>query len=144
MGDLVEEKQLLAHPEKNGWRGTNASVESTESSGRPSKYSIDQVRLLKALLEVMASGRESGGWSQIASPSSRVPGKDEGKPNSSEDAKKSEVVTNNAILGKALPHTNYELYHHASTDKQPTKNNSDSPSNSKLLLPILMSCVRIV
>ena len=147
--DLVEEKQLLSHPElkteKSRRRSSSVSIGSTDSSGS-GKYGIDQVRLLKALLEVMASGRESGGWSQIKSPPSHATSeKHDGKPKSSEDAKKGEVA-NNGIVGKALPHNNYEMYHQASSDKphpsSPKK--SDGPSNSKLLLPILMSCVRIV
>jgi hypothetical protein len=41
--DLVEEKKLL----------TNEVMQ---------KYSIDQVRLIKSVLEIMKSGRENGGW----------------------------------------------------------------------------------
>ena len=51
--DLIEEKGLLSY--------TN-QVNDKESKTTP-KYSIDQVRLLKSLLEVMSSGRESSGWS---------------------------------------------------------------------------------
>jgi hypothetical protein len=41
--DLVEEKKLL----------TNEVMQ---------KFSIDQVRLIKSVLEIMKSGRENGGW----------------------------------------------------------------------------------
>lgn len=134
--DLVEEKQLLAYAEKASRRGSNASAASDSSR----KYDIDQVRLLKALLEVMASGRESGGWSQIKPPTSHEHHQDDGK--STSDGK--EDIANNGI-GKALPHSNYELYHQASSGTPHQSNlKTDGPSNSKLLLPILQSCVRIV
>lgn len=63
--DLVEEKQLLTSPQQSKrsliiTNGTDAKDNKNGSS--PGKYSIDQVRLLKSLLEMMASGRESAGW----------------------------------------------------------------------------------
>jgi len=141
--DLVEEKQLLSQPETTNGRGSIMSIDSGSGSR---KYGIDQVRLLKALLDVMASGRESGGWSsQIKFTPHATSQEDVGKPNSKEDSKNNEVASDDSI-GKALPHSNYELYHQASSDKHHQSNakKSDCPSNSKLLLPILQSCVRIV
>ena len=44
--DLVEEKRLL----------------SDDSTNAVPKFSIDQVRLIKSVLEIMKSGRESSGW----------------------------------------------------------------------------------
>lgn len=44
--DLVEEKKLLADDPNNAIP----------------KFSIDQVRLIKSVLEIMKSGRESSGW----------------------------------------------------------------------------------
>jgi hypothetical protein len=44
--DLVEEKKLL----------------SNEPNIATFKFSIDQVRLIKSVLEVMKSGRENSGW----------------------------------------------------------------------------------
>lgn len=128
--DLVEEKKLLSHPEKSNRRGSNANM---DPSG-PRKYGIDQVRLLKALLEVMASGRESGGWSQIESSKSQ---KEDSKAKPGEDSKKNDS-TKNGALEKAQPHSNYDLYHQSSSKK------SEGHSNSKLLLPILQSCLRII
>lgn len=160
---LFDEKQLLDKSDKSEKsrrrRGSNLSIgsnkssrsnrsnrsnRSTLSSNGALKYGIDQVRLLKALLEVMASGRESGGWSQMKSPSSHATSQsDDGKLLSSEDE-----TTNGGGLGKTLPHNNYDLYH-ASRDNSPSRNSERlksklESSNSKLLLPILMSCVRIV
>jgi len=128
--DLIEEKKLLCQPEKMNRRGSNISFMSDGSW----KYGIDQVRLLKALLEVMLSGRESGGWEQI-------------KPRTSKknDVTKKEHASIKGV-GQALPHSNYELYNQSSSDShhQLGHKKSDGSSNSKLLLPILQSCVRIV
>lgn len=116
--DLVEEKKLLS---------------STHSSSSR-KYDIDQVRLLMALLEIMASGRESGGWLQSTHSSAHPLAQVDEKPNLIETNTKNNDAVN--IIDKALPHTNYEMYHQAK--------NSNGASTSKLLLPILQSCVRIV
>ena len=114
--DLVEEKQLLTQADTGSRPSSdNASVGSDSSR----KYGIDQVRLLKALLEVMASGRESGGWSQV-----KPPAKSDG-----EEAKKNEGTDSSGVA--TAPHSNHGV-------------KACGLSNSKLLLPILQSCVRIV
>jgi hypothetical protein len=109
--DLVEEKQLLSS--------------TLSSSSR--KYGIDQVRLLIALLEVMASGRESGGWLQCTHLDSRSASLVDEKPCLGQHDSKNKGTIN----GKGQ-----DLYHQAKS--------SITPSTSKLLLPILQSCVRIV
>lgn len=103
--DLVEEKKLLSSPH----------------CGSSRKYDIDQVRLLIALLEVMASGRESGGWLQSSHPICHISSQVDEKP------RLREHNTNG---------TGEEMYQQAKSSK--------IPSTSKLLLPILQSCVRIV
>jgi len=130
--DLCEEKQLLSQAEidmatNTNRRGSGFSMSTASDDTR--KYGIDQVRLLKALLEVMASGRESGGWAQIKSPSSPVTSQDDDR---GEDASKNDTSNGTA---KAIPSGTYDLYHQASSEEQ---------QQSKLLLPILQSCVRIV
>ena len=134
--DLVEEKKLLSQPDRASRRGSNVSF---NVDGSPRKYGIDQVRLLKALLEIMASGRESGGWSQIKPPSSHPKDAKPGGESKSGDNVKKDDAANNGALDKALPHSNYDLYHQTAGAKK-----ANGPSNSKLLLPILQSCLRII
>lgn len=138
--DLVEEKKLLCN----------------ESSKSTPKFSIDQVRLLKALLEIMSSGRESSGWCDCPDhdqlfPShkavthillfslfrhqlQRAPNQqpaDGGLPNS---------------VGKAIEdastQSNYEIYNNQQASKQSAATKPNP--NSKLLLPILQSSLRLV
>ena len=118
--DLIEEKQLLSCPDQvKGGIDDNegGSTSSKESSSVSRKYSIDQVRLLKALLEIMESGRESGGWAQIEAKLTGIP------QNESSDAQNEDGLPANA-------HTK--------------RRRSMNSENSKLLLPILQSCLRIV
>jgi hypothetical protein len=130
--DLVEEKELLSFPFRNN---------STNDADSSRKYSIDQVRLIKSLLEVMSSGRECGGWAQINPSSPRLTSDDH-----QIDDKKVETVE--STVEDSLPHRNYELYHNTSgVGKQLSTANVKKPgelSSSKLLLPILQSCVRIL
>ena len=139
--DLVEEKDLISQPDKTNRRGSIASYDCNGTK----KYSIDQVRLLKALLEVMASGRECGGWAQIKPSTSSLNSEEVGRVVEYKTDAKTDTALNNTVEN-SLPHSNYELYHQASSSKQheslPRK--PSDPSNSKLLLPILQSCVRIV
>ena len=98
--DLVEERKLLSKPEQRSRNRRHSRRSSSGSKeGNPEwkySYSIDQVRLLKALLELMSSGRESDGWCQLP------------KPDETEEKK------------------------------------TAATSNSKLLLPILQSCLRVI
>jgi hypothetical protein len=128
--DLVEEKKLLSFPFRH---------DSTDDADGSRKYSIDQVRLIKSLLEVMGSGRECGGWAQIIPSSPRLTSDDH-----QIDDKKVETVE--STIEDSLPHRNYELYHNTSgVGKQLSTANVKKPvSSSKLLLPILQSCVRIL
>ena len=139
--DLVEEKELISQSDKTNRRG---SIMSYDCNGT-TKYAIDQVRLLKALLEVMASGRECGGWAQIKPSTSSSNSEEVGRVFEYKPDAKSDKALNNTVEN-SLPHSNYELYHQVSSSKQHESllRKPSDPSNSKLLLPILQSCVRIV
>lgn len=142
--DLCEEKQLLAQVEPANTSCSDSI--STSASKEPRKYGIDQVRLIKALLEVMSSGRESGGWSQIKPPPPSHATSLEDDAESKDDTKKNKEGSNGDVVAKALPHSNYDMYQQASSGNQhqSSTNKQNGPSNSKLLLPILQSSVRIV
>jgi len=136
--DLVEEKQLLTNPQQSKrsliiTNGTDAKDNKSGSS--PGKYSINQVRLLKSLLEMMASGRESAGWAQIQSHQLSKAVNNEVQHGSKDDEEKSSTE----LIGNATHSKSYELYHQGSN---PSK--SEVAANAKLLLPILQSCLRIV
>jgi hypothetical protein len=139
--DLVEEKDLISQPVKTNRRGSSTSYDCNGTK----KYSIDQVRLLKALLEVMASGRECGGWAQIKPSTSGLNSEEVGRMLEYNTDAKTDTALNNTVKN-SLPHSNYELYHQASSSKlhESLLRKPSDPSNSKLLLPILQSCVRIV
>ena len=124
--DLVEEKHLLTGPDQG--RGgiddsERGSISSKESKSVSRKYSIDQVRLLKSLLEVMESGRESGGWAQI------------------EALSKGGIPQNGTGNSSLDDHNGNEKTAIAPLQKRASAKKSE---NSKLLLPILQSCLRIV
>ncbi|KAL3783784.1 hypothetical protein HJC23_000373 [Cyclotella cryptica] len=120
--DLIEEKRLLSDADQFKEKGSRTTP----------KYSIDQVRLLKSLLEVMSSGRESSGWSQLESSNyQRI------------DERKSDPFGN--AVEKASTHSNYQLYNQQTLRQgTPTKQSPAPPPNPKLLLPILQSCLRLV
>ncbi|KAL7500214.1 hypothetical protein ACHAWT_008212 [Skeletonema menzelii] len=125
--DLVEEKQLLSGPDQ--MRGSiddsdRVSISSKETTSVSRKYSIDQVRLLKSLLEVMESGRESGGWAQIEAMSKGGNTPQIGEGNSTTDDQNGNEKAADAHVKRPGSIKNSE--------------------NSKLLLPILQSCLRTV
>ncbi|KAL3806036.1 hypothetical protein ACHAXA_005246 [Cyclostephanos tholiformis] len=140
--DLVEEKELISQPEKTNRRG---SIVTRDCYGSK-KYSIDQVRLLHAILDLMASGRECGGWIQIKNSTSRLTLEEVGKTMLENQTVATPDTSRKNPVENSLPHSNYELYYQASSGKQDESGSrkSSDPSNSKLLLPILQSCIRTV
>jgi hypothetical protein len=140
--DLVEEKALLSQPDKINRRG---SVVTRDCYGS-NKYSIDQVCLLNAILDLMASGRECGGWIQINKSTSHLTSEEVSKTMVENQSVSTPDTLRKSTVENSLPHSNYELYHQASSGKQHESDSrkSSDPSNSKLLLPIVQSCIRIV
>ena len=151
--DLVEEKKLLQPSEHK------------HCDGSDKRLSLDQVRLLCALLEVMEAGRENTGWCQIIDATSS---QFENQSSISDSSKKNEQSTFLKIMHsqaqfKALKYIDYDLlakneqiYHLINNDSHASfeifnkiQNTSDvtntqSFSTSKLLLPILQPALRSV
>lgn len=148
--DLVEEKKLLQY-----------SKPAEENSGLE-RLSLDQVRLLCAILNVMEAGRENTGWCQIIATDTV---NDQVQPATQSMKEKSSLVDMlvSFKLINIVKHVDYEMLartdeiyhlihsqHHESIevfDKDQSAQSSTNPqsfSTSKLLLPILQPSLRTI
>jgi len=135
--DLIEEKELLQKP-----RGTiprdNVSVDDG-SHARP--YSPDQICLLYSMLEIMTFGRETGGWIQF------VPPVVDSQTNNEEDleASKSSLAVDDSFLGRTSSRPSSRHGRTISSPMRPKSTPTEpETATSKLLLPILQPCLRIL
>jgi hypothetical protein len=151
--DLVEEKKLLQ---------CQPMDDSDECND---KLSLDQVRLLCALLDVMEAGRENTGWCQIVMNDTTHDAnrsRDVASPSKKEKSSLVQILTS-PERKKTAKHVDYdmlarndEIYHLIRNDNDASfeifdmyrssqaSTNPQSFSTSKLLLPILQPSLRIV
>lgn len=136
--DLVEEKKLLTNDPKV-----------------MQKFSIDQVRLLKSVLEITQSGRENSGWYVCFMHVLTHPTHMNSHPLNLFSLSRLQIQGFNAqqaddgatdrvarAIEEASPHSNHQLYNQTLSQSHTVKNSQNlSP---KLLLPILQSCLRLL
>ena len=152
--DLVEEKGLLT-----------PRLDDHSYTGQRSELTGDQLELLSSLLQVMASGREAGGWRQMVERSSGETAQAELMLEKTMAPSKQYKNTKGAVSGDHLPerlgrHMDgalmtqvYEPYHgtkeqqlhsHLPSALDPVSQSASvSPLAPKLLLPILQPCLRV-
>jgi len=151
--DLVEEKKLLTCPH---------IANPNDSTDR---LSLDQVRLLCTLLDVMQAGRENTGWCQIIVPETPQTVGNNMKPPSSPSRQAKPSIVSMLIsfdasekkkfqddemtaMTEGIYHLIRDFYDITESDDQNAYSeatiNPQSLSTSKLLLPILQPSLRIV
>eukprot|EP00978_Attheya_sp_CCMP212_P007094 scaffold16529_cov48-Attheya_sp.AAC.4 len=162
--DLVEEKDLL---KPNAVRlSSNKSPELKPNE----KFSPGQVRLIFTLLDLMIRGREKMGWCQLVLPV--TPSKGNGNAVSHDHniggapsgSSRNLRATLSRLMDGAMLQDNYDLYNQMGVIKGPYPDGSSPTStptpaekrknwgsetlslqaSSKLLLPILQPCLRLI
>ncbi len=157
--DLVEEKNLLNLPPGN----------EKDSNSYHRKMTLDQVRLLCALLDITKTGRENTGWCQLilpSPPSSPTPNSAQNKEakddrsimnyhsllDAFEDEKKS--LSRKKFVDHEILSDKDEIYDITTSptvllndergNSKSTESTYESIASSKLLLPILQPTLRVI
>mmetsp|Transcript_26260 Transcript_26260/g.36822 ORF Transcript_26260/g.36822 Transcript_26260/m.36822 type:complete len:205 (+) Transcript_26260:1238-1852(+) len=136
--DLIEEKELLQKPRGTIPKGNVSDDDDVADDGsHPRPYSPDEVCLLYSMLEITTFGREMGGWNQFAPPVADSQTKNE----EGLEASKNSLALDDAFLGRTSSRHGRTIS--SPIRPKPTPAEPETVT-SKLLLPILQPCLRIL